>query len=187
MTTPPYELSAAYMNGLVQAARDLGIYEGASTSLSPEVQAAYERGALRPWWDAQFFERLVTAVFQVYGERQVEELGYRVVADAVGPLILPRMRELLAAPDAGPQTLFAHVEQFIVAAVRPIAAHWAPGDGPRGTLELRYPGPLRPELAALWRGAVRYVFETARREGRIVREQLSAPEGRLAFDVEWPA
>lgn len=180
-----YELSAAYMNGLVKAVRDAGMLEAILVGLPADLRSAFMRPALQSWWDAGFGERLVLQVYEQFGERAVEQVGYGVVAETMGPLVMSQIQTLLASSTASaPQTLFAHIEQFIASAVRPVKAHWTKKEEKSGELELVYPKPVRKGIPILWRGAIRYVFEITKSTGKIDREE-HGETGKLLFAVSW--
>lgn len=180
-----YELSASYMNGLVKSVRDAGMLEAILVGLPTDQRAAFSRPALQPWWDAGFAEQLVLAVFKQFGERAVEQVGYGVVAETMGPLVMPQIQALLATGGAAPQTLFARIEGLISTAVRPVTAKWTPTGEKEGQLEFQYPKPIRRGIAFLWRGAIRYVFEVTHTPGKIGREELDEQTGNLRFAVSW--
>ena len=185
MDAAGYELSASYMNGLVHSVRDAGMLEGILVGLPADLRSAYLRPAMQPWWDAHFGEQLVVAVNQQFGERAVEQVGYGVVVDAIGPIASPKIQAMLAT-GATTQTFFAQIEQFIALAVRPVTATWTHlGEG-KGLLEIHYPQSVLPEIPVLWRGAIRYVFEITRVQGKIDREQQPQP-GHLSYEVSWTA
>lgn len=178
-----YELSAAYMNGLVSAVRNAGLLDGALATMTESQRSAYLLPARQPWWDARFAEDLAAAVYQVFGERALDQVGYDVVAEAVGPLVLPQIQQLLAA-GGGPEALFAHLGTFAQAAVRPIETKWAQTAPNAGTLELVYPRALRAETGVLWRGAIRYAFELTRKVWKIDGEKQEPP-GHLTYQLSW--
>ncbi len=180
-----YELSAAYMNGLVKSVRDAGMLEAILVGLPADLRAGFMRPAPQSWWDASFGESLVLQVYEQFGERAVETVGYGVVVDAMGPLVMPQITALLASGGSAPQTLFAHIEQFIASAVRPVTAHWTKLTQTSGQLEIQYPKPVRKGIPVLWRGAIRYVFEITKTAGKIDRETHGEQTGKLLFEVSW--
>lgn len=180
-----YELSASYMNGLVKAVRDAGMLEAILVGLPTDLRSAFMRPALQSWWDAGFGERLVLAVNDQFGERAVEQVGYGVVAETIGPLVMPQVQALISRGGSAPQVLFSQIETFIASAVRPVTAHWTPAGEKSGTLAIQYPKPVRKGIPVLWRGAIRYVFEITKSTGRIDREQHGEQTGNLLFEVSW--
>jgi hypothetical protein len=180
-----YELSANYMNGLVKSVRDAGYLEAILVGLPADPRSAFTRPAMQPWWDAGFAEQLVLAVFKQFGERAVEQVGYGVVAETMGPLVMPQIKALLASGGSAPQTLFARIEGLIASAVRPVTAKWTAAGEKGGTLTLQYPKPIRRGIAFLWRGAIRYVFEITQTAGKIESEALDEQSGNLRFAVSW--
>ena len=180
-----YELSAAYMNGLVKAVRGAGMLEAILVGLPADLRSAFMRPAPQSWWDAGFGESLVLAVFEQFGERAVEQVGYGVVAETMGPLVMPQLQVLLASGGSAPGTLFAQIEQFIASAVRPVTAHWTATNDTSGQLTIQYPKPVRKGIPVLWRGAIRYVFEITKTTGKIDREQHAEQTGKLLFAVSW--
>jgi hypothetical protein len=180
-----YELSAAYMNGLVKSVRDAGMLEAILVGLPADLRSAFTRPAMQSWWDAGFGERLVLQVFEQFGERAVEQVGYGVVAETMGPLVAPQVQALLSSGGSAPQTLFSNIQQFVSSAVRPVKANWTKQTETSGQLELQYPKPVRNGIPILWRGAIRYVFEITKTAGKIDREQHGEQTGKLLFDVSW--
>jgi|GEM_PF-2498187 len=180
-----YELSAAYMNGLVKAVRDEGMLEAILVGLPTDLRSAFMRPAPLSWWDAGYGESLVLKVYEQFGERAVEQVGYGVVAETMGPLVMAQVQALLASGGSAPQTLFAHIEQFISSAVRPVTAHWTKLGEKNGSLEFQYPKPVREGIPILWRGAIRYVFEITKSVGKIDVETHGEQTGKLRFEVSW--
>jgi hypothetical protein len=180
-----YELSAAYMNGLVKSVRDAGMLEAILVGLPTDLRSAFTRPAMQSWWDAGFAERLVLAVYEQFGERAVEQVGYGVVAETMGPLVKGQIQTLLASGGSAPQTLFANLEQFISTGVRPVKAHWTLLGEKKGQLELEYPRPVRKGIPILWRGTIRYVFEITQTTGKIDFEKHDEQSGKLLFAVSW--
>jgi hypothetical protein len=178
-----YELSASYMKGLVASVKSAGMLEGILAGLPSDLRSAYLRPPMQPWWDAHFAEQLVVAVDSQFGERAVEEVGYGVVVDAMGPIASPQVQAMILG-GATTATFFSQMEQFIALAVRPVTAHWTQqGDG-KGLLEIKYPQPVKKQIPVLWRGAIRYVLEITGAKGKIEREQQPAP-GHLTYEVSW--
>ena len=180
-----YELSAAYMNGLVKSVRDAGMLEAILVGLPTDLRSAFMRPAMQSWWDAGFGEALVLAVYEQFGERAVEQVGYGVVAETMGPLVMPQLQALLASGGSAPQTLFGNIEQLIATAVRPVTAHWTKTGEQSGQLQIQYPHPVRKGIPVLWRGAIRYVFEMTKSIGKIDSENHGEQSGKLLFAVSW--
>ncbi len=178
-----YELSANYMKGLVGAVKNAGLLEGILVGLPTDLRSAYLRPPPQAWWDARFAEQLAVAVDAQHGERAVEEVGYLVVVESIGPVASPRIQEMLAA-GATTETFFSQIEQFIALAVRPVTAQWTSSGNGVGTLEIKYPRPVLKQIPVLWRGAIRYVFEITRVQGKITAEQQPTP-GHLKYAVSW--
>lgn len=180
-----YELSAAYMNGLVKAVREQGMLEAILVGLPADLRSAFMRPAPQSWWDAGFGESLVLKVYEQFGEQAVEQVGYGVVAETMGPLVMAQVQALLQSGGSAPQTLFQHIEQFISSAVRPVSARWTKLGEKNGALELVYPKPVRKGIPILWRGAIRYVFEITKAVGKIDVETHGEQSGKLRFEVSW--
>ena len=180
-----YELSAAYMNGLVKSVRDAGMLEAILVGLPTDLRSAFSRPAMQAWWDAGFGERLVLAVFEQFGERAVEQVGYAVVADAMGPLLMPRIQSLLAEGGSPLHTLFGNLKHLIASAIRPIDVQWTQLGEHSGQLQVQYPHPVRKGIPILWRGAIRYVFEITKSTGKIDTESQDLQTGKLLFAVSW--
>jgi hypothetical protein len=178
-----YELSAAYMNGLVNAVRSGGFLDGALITMTEIERSSYQQPARQPWWDARYAEHLAAVVGQVFGEWALEQVGYTVVAEVMGPLVKPQIEAALAT-GAGPEALFARLDELAKPAVRPLRITWTATSVSSGKLELTYPRQLEKETQVLWRGAIRYAFELTRRTGKIVKEG-QAPAGHLAYELEW--
>ncbi len=182
---PPdsYELSAAYMNGLVNAVRAGGFFDGALVVMTEGERSSYRQPAREPWWDARYAEHLAQTVGEVFGEWAVEQVGYAVVAEVIGPLVHAQVEAALAT-GAGPEALFERLDALATAAVRPLHVSWKSAGPTAGTLELVYPRALKKETQVLWRGAIRYAFERTRRPGKIVKES-QGPAGHLVYELEW--
>ena len=184
MSTPDaYELSAAYMNGLVQAAKKGGFLESVLATMTEPDRASYRQPARQPWWDARYGEHFAASVGKVFGEWALEEIGYSVVADVIGPLIADQLEAALKAGH-GPEALFSRLDGLSQAAVRPLKVEWTSTGPTAGRLELLYPRALEKETQVLWRGAIRYAFELTRRPGKIVSEAQPTP-GRLVYELSW--
>lgn len=178
-----YELSAAYMNGLVNAVNAGGFLDGALITMTEIERASYRQPARQPWWDARYAEHLAATVGEVFGEYAVEQVGYTVVAEVIGPLVMAQIQAALAT-GAGPEALFARLDELAKAAVRPIRVVWTPTGPTSGKLELIYPRELKKETEVLWRGAIRYAFELTHRPGKIVKEG-QGPAGHLTYELDW--
>lgn len=178
-----YELSAAYMNGLVSAVRSGGFLDGALITMTEVERASYQQPARQPWWDARYAEHLAAVVGEVFGEWALEQVGYTVVAEVMGPLVKAQIEAALAT-GAGPEALFAHLNDLARPAVRPLHIAWTASSPTAGRLELTYPRELRKETQVLWRGAIRYAFEVTHRPGKIVKEG-QGPAGHLAYELDW--
>lgn len=178
-----YELSAAYMDGLVNAVRKGGFLDGALITMTESERASYHQPARQPWWDARYAEHLAATVGSVFGEWAVEQIGYTVVAEVIGPMVQPKLEAALAS-GAGPEALFAQLDDLAKTAVRPLRISWTATGASAGKLELTYPRELRPETQLLWRGAIRYAFELTRRSGKVVKEG-QGPAGHLTYELDW--
>lgn len=178
-----YELSAAYMNGLVNAVNAGGFLDGALITMTEVDRASYRAPARQPWWDARYAEHLAATVGQVFGEYAIEQVGYTVVAEVIGPLVKTQIEAALAT-GAGPEALFARLNDLAKAAVRPLYVKWTASAPTEGKLELVYPRELKKETEVLWRGAIRYAFELTRREGNIVSEGQPTA-GHLVYELRW--
>ncbi len=171
------------MNGLVGAVRSGGFLDGALITMTETERASYRQPALQPWWDARYAEHLAATVGRVYGEWAVEQVGYTVVTDVIGPLVKEKIAAALST-GAGPEALFAQLDELARAAVRPLRIQWTSASPTSGTLELTYPRALEKETQQLWRGAIRYAFELTRRTGKILGEGQSPP-GHLTYELDW--
>lgn len=178
-----YELSAAYMNGLVNAVRSGGFLDGSLITMTETERASYQQPARQPWWDARYAEHLAATVGTVFGEWAVEQVGYTVVAEVIGPQVRSKIEAALAT-GAGPEALFAMLDELARAAVRPLRIAWTASSPTAGKLELTYPRQLEKETQVLWRGAIRYAFELTRRPGKIVTEG-QGPSGHLTYELDW--
>lgn len=179
-----YELSAAYMNGLVSAVRAGGFLDGALITMTENERSSYQQPAREPWWDARYAEHLAATVGQVFGEWAVEQVGYAVIAESIGPLVKEQIEAALET-GAGPEALFAQLGDMAKAAVRPLHTAWTHTGPNAGKLELVYPRALEKETQLLWRGAIRYAFELTHRDaGKIVQER-QGPPGHLTWELVW--
>lgn len=183
MDRDSYELSAVYMNGLVNAVRAGGFLDAALMTMTEGERASYRQPARQPWWDARYAEHLAATVGRVFGEWAVEQVGYAVVAEVIGPLVRAQLEAALAT-GAGPEALFSQLDELAKTAVRPLTVRWAAASPTAGRLELTYPRQLERETQVLWRGAIRYAFELTRREGKIV-DEAQGPAGHLVWTLEW--
>jgi len=184
MTADAYQLSAAYIDGLARAAQRGGVLEAVLADSPPEFRSRVLRPAAQPWWDARFAEDLAAAIREAFGDAAVEQVGYDVVAQTMGPLAQPVIEQALAT-GAGPVALFERMNEFAALAVKPIQVKWTAGPGKAGVLEYFYPRELRPETSLLWHGVIRYAFEITRVEGRIEKETGAPPPGRIGFALSW--
>ncbi len=178
-----YELSATYIDGLGRAVQRLGYLDSALATMTEQQRNAWLRPARQPWWDARFAEDLAAVVCKLFNDRALEQVGYEVICEAIGPLIKPQLDAALAG-GAGPEALFERLGDFAKAAVRPIEVRWAFAPPAGGTLELVYPRRLQRETQVLWRGAIQYAFELSRRPGAIVLEEQTEP-GHLVYQLRW--
>ena len=106
-----YELSAAYMDGLVSAVRSGGFLDGALITMTEVDRASYRQPARQPWWDARYAEQLAARVGEVYGEWALDQVGYTVVAEVIGPLVREQVQAALAT-GAGPEALFSRLNEM---------------------------------------------------------------------------
>ena len=184
MERDSYELSAAYMNGLVSAVRQGGFLDGALITMTEDERVSYRQPARQPWWDARYAEHLAAVVGEVFGDWALEQVGYTVVAEVIGPLVKPRIEAALAT-GAGPEALFAELDALAKPAVRPLKIQWTSATPTSGKLEMTYPRELKKETPVLWRGAIKYAFELTRRTtGKIVSE-AQKPAGHLTWQLDW--
>lgn len=178
-----YELSAAYMNGLVAAVHAGGFLDGALITMTEADRTSYRQPARQPWWDARYAEQLAARVGEVFGEWALEQVGYTVVAEVIGPLVREQIQQALST-GAGPEALFSRLNELAKTAVRPLAVSFTARGPASGRLELVYPRELKKETQVLWRGAIRYAFELTRRLGKIAKE-AQGPPGHLIYELEW--
>jgi len=179
-----YELSAAYMNGLVSAVRAGGFLDGALITMTEGERSSYQQPARQPWWDARYAEKLAATVGTVFGEWAVEQVGYTVVAESIGPLVKAQIDAALQS-GAGPEALFAHLSEMAKTAVRPLKTAWTQTGPSAGKLELIYPRALEKETQLLWRGAIRFAFERTRREAGKIVSEVQGPPGHLSWELSW--
>ena len=160
-------------------------------------RSSYRQPARQPWWDARYAEHLAATVGEVFGEYAVEQVGYTVVAEVIGPLVKAQIEAALAT-GAGPEALFARLNELAKAAVRPLTVTWTPSGPTTGKLELLYPRELKKETQVLWRGAIRYAFELhpaagedrqgragARRSPHLRARLVLTRQGSQADQVSW--
>lgn len=185
MSSPDsYELSAAYMNGLVSAVRAGGFLDGSLITMTEFERSSYQQPARQPWWDARYAEKLAATVGKVFGEWAVEQVGYAVIAESIGPLVKGQIEAALKT-GAGPEALFAQLGEMAKAAVRPLKTAWTQTGPSAGKLELIYPRALEKETQLLWRGAIRYAFELTRREAGKILNETQGPPGHLTWELIW--
>ena len=183
MERDSYELSAAYMNGLVNAVREGGFLDGALITMTEVERASYRQPARQPWWDARYAEHLAAVVGQVFGDWALEQVGYTVVVQVMGPMVKAKIETALAT-GAGPEALFAQLNELAKPAVRPLKIQWTSSSATSGKLEMTYPRELKKETAVLWRGAIKYAFEITQRTGKSVSE-TQGPAGHLTWQLDW--
>jgi hypothetical protein len=97
--------------------------------------------------------------------------------------VKPKIEAALAS-GAGPEALFAQLDEMAKPAVRPLKVQWTSTSPTTGKLEMTYPRELKKETAVLWRGAIKYAFELTHRTGKIVSEK-QGPPGHLTWELEW--
>lgn len=120
----------------------------------------------------------------MFGDWAVEQVGYTVIAESIGPLVKTQIEEALKS-GSGPEALFAQLSEMAKTAVRPLRTVWTSTQQNAGRLELIYPRALEKETAMLWRGAIRYAFELTRRESGKVVSETQGPPGHLTWELSW--
>lgn len=180
-----YETSSTYVGGFVKALRAVGL-------LTPEVEgrlgapqremvaSAYSRG----WWPGDASEQIVRAVLEVHGAAKLEEAGLLTTRNSVGPIITPLISVIGAIFGLKPSSLFERIGDLASTSVRGVDFEWKSTGSTSGTLRVEYPAGMGgATVEPLWRGACRYVFDTARTKGQIASCQVDGSV--LLFTLRW--
>jgi|GEM_PF-1489989 hypothetical protein len=180
-----YETSSTYVGGFVKALRAVGL-------LTPDVErrfgesqramvaSAYSRG----WWPGDESEKLARAALDVHGAAKLEEAGLLTTRNSVGPIITPLISVIGAIFGLKPSSLFERMGDLASTSVRGVGFEWKSTGSTSGTLRIEYPEGLGgATVEPLWRGACRYVFDTARAKGEIVSCQVDGSV--LLFTLRW--
>jgi hypothetical protein len=182
--TATYETSSTYVGGLLKAFRALALLDDAvSARLTEEQRAIVKAPWAKSWWPGPVTEGIAGAVLAIHGTEAVERAGYETVQRSVGPIITPLLSVIGAIFGLTPATLFERMADLASTSVKGVGLVWRPTGKKAGVLEISYPTALGSAMEPLWRGACRYVFETARAEGQI--EQVRTEGGTLVFSLRW--
>lgn len=180
-----YETSSTYMGGYVKALRGLEL-------LTPEVMAKFEAPQRQMvaspysqgWWPGAETEVITRAVLDVHGAAKVEEVGLLTTRNGVGPIISPLISVIGAFFGLEPSTLFERMNDLSSTSIRGITLEWASTGRRAGTLRVGYPEGLGgATVEPLWRGACRYVFETAHAKAGQLSSQVTG--SAIELSLRW--
>jgi hypothetical protein len=182
--TTVYEASSTYVGGLVKATRALGLLDASVlATLSPEAKAMVESAWSRSWWPGPLAEGIAVAVLEVHGPDALERVGFETVTRSVGPIITPLISVIGAIFGLTPPSLFERMTDLSSTSIKGVSLGWRSTSASSGELSVTYPTPPSAIHEPLWRGACRYVFATARVQGRLEEARLS--ETTLIVPVAW--
>lgn len=180
-----YETSSTYVGGFVKALKAVGLLTPAVEGRFGEPQRAMVASAYsRGWWPGDASELLVTAVLDVHGAAKLEEAGLLTTRNSVGPIITPLISVIGAIFGLKPASLFERMGDLASTSVRGVDFEWTSTGSTGGTLRIEYPAGLGgATVEPLWRGACRFVFDTARAKGEIVSSRVEGSV--LIFALRW--
>lgn len=184
MSAQNYETSSTYIGGYVKALRQLELLTPDVVSRLGDVQramiaSAYSRG----WWPGDESEVISKAVLDVHGAAMLEEAGLLTTRNGVGPIISPLISVIGAIFGLKPAALFERMSDLSSTSIRGVLLEWRSTGRSTGTLIITYPQGLGgATVEPLWKGACRYVFETARVTGTI---DSTLDGGVLQFSLRW--
>jgi hypothetical protein len=179
-----YEVSSTYTGGIVKALRALSLLDDRVTSrLSDEQRAIIKSPWAKGWWPGPVTEGIVQAALEVHGTDALERAGYETVFRSVGPIITPLISVIGAIFGLTPPTLFERMADLTSTSVKGVTLTWKSTGTRSGDFTITYPTPLSAAVEPLWRGACRYIFQTARADGRIVSSHIV--DRTITLSVEW--
>lgn len=180
-----YETSSTYVGGFVKALRAVGLLTPEVERRFAEPQRAMVASAYtRAWWPGDASEQLARAALEVHGAAKLEEAGLLTTRNSVGPIITPLISVIGAIFGLKPATLFERMGDLASTSVRGVAFAWTSTGSTSGTLRVEYPAGLGgTAVEPLWRGACRFVFDTARAKGEIVSSKVEGSV--LLFSLRW--
>jgi hypothetical protein len=180
----PYETSSTYVGGLLKAFKHLGLLDDAVAARFTEEQRAIVKAPwATSWWPGPVSEGIADAVHAVHGSEALERAGYETVLRSVGPIITPLISVIGAIFGLSPSSLFERMADLSSTSIKGVGLVWRSTGPKSGVLEISYPTPMGPSIEPLWRGSCRYVFHTARADGRI--DQAKVTDGVLVLTVSW--
>jgi hypothetical protein len=179
-----YEVSSTYAGGMVKALRALSLLDDRVTSrLSEEQRAIVKSPWARGWWPGPVSEGIAQAAFEVHGAEAIERAGYETVFRSVGPIITPLISVIGAIFGLTPPTLFERMADLSSTSVKGVTLAWKSTGARGGDFIITYPTPLCGATEPLWRGACRYILQTARADGRIASSRVV--DRTITLSVEW--
>ncbi|MDX2012976.1 MAG: hypothetical protein SFW67_22470 [Myxococcaceae bacterium] len=182
--TASYEASSTYVGGIVKALRALSLLDPpVMARLSEAQQAIVASPWSKGWWPGEVAEGIAQAVLEVHGPETLERVGFEAVTRSVGPIITPLISVIGAIFGLTPPSLFERMADLSSTSIKGVSLAWRSTAPTEGTLTVTYPIPLAPLHAPLWRGACRYILETARVEGRVTGSHVSG--STLTLAVSW--
>jgi hypothetical protein len=182
-----FDVSATQVNGMLKALEHFEVREAVVARLRPEVQNILTTLWSTRWVPSMVMEEITNAVEAQGGLELIERLNTQMMRDSLGPILAPMLKVALAITGRTPATLFSRLGEAGKTAMRGEVVFAYEVTSPRsGTLTIRYPRPLAPNLLAVWRGVFRFLYElSGMPQGRVeAAEQLEG--GReYRFKLAW--
>src|SRR5438045_1099729 len=119
-----FENSSSFLNGVAQAAREVGAWEDLQGSLGPEVLAVLKAPHQRRWWPGTVVLDITEALERVGGLQLVERVGYLAVKKSIAVVAMPLVRVTLALAGPAPDTILSRASMFGVTALRGVSYEW---------------------------------------------------------------
>jgi hypothetical protein len=180
-----YENSSLFMQGMAEAAREVGLWPKLERALAPDDLAALMKPRENRWWPGSLLARVVEVAERESDAATIEQMAYLAVKGAVAPVAMPLIKVTVAVFGSSPGTILGRASTFGATALRGVELQWKPTGDRVGELICTYPEAVPHAYHALWKGTLRFVFELTRATGSIGPIARERGDTVLRISLQW--
>jgi hypothetical protein len=141
------------------------------------------------WIGSEPVDEIEQAIGKIGGDAMLEDLGLEIARRMGGGLVKPMLRAAFVLFGDTPAAAFGNLGRFYGVATRGIVFRYLPLGDTVGVVEARFAGEgTPPEVIAVLRGSLRFIFEATRRDGEVapaIVDEESIMGTCVRYRVRW--
>ena len=180
-----FEVSAAYLGSVIEAARACEVLPRVLPKLEGEALEAVNNPHARQWWPGLVSNRLQDAVLHECGAEALQKVTQLALEKRLSRFVMPLIGVALTVSGNSPAVIFNRFGTLTSIAVKGLKMDYEELTKTSGRLRAVFPHPIAPSSRTVWTTTLQFAYALCKRQGRVTTKSLS-PES-MEFHLEWDA